>query len=252
MSRVYSGEQSLSARGASKSGLRAKDAYAPAMTQADAYFFDIDGTLLVTRDLVHWNALHQAMLEVYGVDTNIDGLPYHGKTDVAILRAALNRCGISDETFNGKLPSALAVVCREVAANVAGISPCVCPAIPDVLGQIREHRKLLGVASGNLESVGWHKVSAAGLREFFSLGSFGDHQEQRAAIFHHAVTLAKDQLGSAVRVCFVGDTPDDIRAARLVDAQIIAVSTGTFGFDELAALHPDHCCNSCAELLGRI
>jgi hypothetical protein len=26
--------------------------------QADAYFFDIDGTLLVTRDLVHWNALH--------------------------------------------------------------------------------------------------------------------------------------------------------------------------------------------------
>ena len=38
---------------------------------ADAYFFDIDGTLLVTRDLVHWNGLHQAMLEVYGVDTNI-------------------------------------------------------------------------------------------------------------------------------------------------------------------------------------
>src|SRR5436190_6129996 len=67
---------------------------APAI-QADAYFFDIDGTLLVTRDLVHWNALHQAMLEVFGVDTTIEGLPYHGKTDVAILRAAVARYELS-------------------------------------------------------------------------------------------------------------------------------------------------------------
>src|SRR3954465_11784784 len=83
--------------------------------RSDTYFFDIDGTLLVTRDLVHWNGLHQAMLEVYGVDTTIEGIPYHGKTDVAILRMALNRCGITDSTFYEKLPSALAVVCREVS-----------------------------------------------------------------------------------------------------------------------------------------
>jgi hypothetical protein len=55
------------------------------MLKADAYFFDIDGTLLVSRDLVHWNAMHRAMLEVYGLDANLDGIPYHGKTDVAIL-----------------------------------------------------------------------------------------------------------------------------------------------------------------------
>lgn len=56
----------------------------------DAYFFDIDGTLLVTSDLVHWNGLHKAMLEVYGIDTTIEGLLYHGKTDIAILRNALS------------------------------------------------------------------------------------------------------------------------------------------------------------------
>src|SRR5438067_2058156 len=39
---------------------------------ADAYIFDIDGTLLVTKDLVHWNALHQAMIEAYGGDTPSD------------------------------------------------------------------------------------------------------------------------------------------------------------------------------------
>src|SRR4051794_27451351 len=82
---------------------------------ADAYVFDIDGTLLVTRDLVHWNGLHQAMLEVYGVDTTIEGIPYHGKTDIGILRAALERCGIGEQAFNAGLPAALAVICKEVS-----------------------------------------------------------------------------------------------------------------------------------------
>ncbi len=56
---------------------------------ADAYLFDIDGTLLNTRDWVHRDALHQAMREAYGVDTTISGIAYHGKTDLGILRAAL-------------------------------------------------------------------------------------------------------------------------------------------------------------------
>jgi len=221
------------------------------MELADAYFFDIDGTLLVTRDLVHWNALHQAMLEVYGIDTTIEGLSYHGKTDVMILRAALSRCGVSPQTFDEKLPIALEVVCREVTRNASGICADVCPAIPEVLSRLRSCGKLLGVASGNLERVGWQKVAAAGLREFFTLGSFGDRHEQRTAIFENAVGMARGRLGSDVRVCFVGDTPDDILAARSAKAHIIAVSTGTFPFEQLADMEPDVCCRSCAELLER-
>lgn len=80
---------------------------------ADAYFFDIDGTLLVTSDLVHWNGLHKAMLEVYGIDTTIEGLLYHGKTDIAILRNALSiwacqfPCTIAFGTSCAELLSAL-------------------------------------------------------------------------------------------------------------------------------------------------
>jgi len=222
------------------------------MIRADAYFFDIDGTLLVTHDLVHWNALHKAMLEIYGVDTTIEGLPYHGKTDVAILHAALNRCEVTDSTFYGRLPSALSVVCREVSTNAHGMLPVVCPAVPEVLADVQQREKLLGVASGNLESVGWNKVSAAGLRQFFTLGSFGDRCEFRSAIFDCAVTMAKERSGSTAKVCFVGDTPDDIRAARAVNAHIVAVSSGTFSFYELQQLQPDLCCHSCAELIGTI
>src|SRR5947199_7557952 len=100
---------------------------------ADAYIFDIDGTLLVTKDLVHWNALHQAMLEAYGVDTTIEGVPYHGMTDLSILRAALSREGIVDGAFESALPKALEVVCREVDTNRAAIIPEVCRGVPELL-----------------------------------------------------------------------------------------------------------------------
>jgi len=222
------------------------------MLRADAYFFDIDGTLLVTRDLVHWNALHQAMLEIYSVDTTIEGLSYHGKTDVAILRAALNRSGVPDSAFYQRLPDALAVVCREVADNAKDILPEVCRWVPELLLDVQQTNKLMGIASGNLESVGWNKVSAAGLRQFFRLGSFGDHCELRCAIFDHAVDIARAQLGSAAEICFIGDTPDDILAARKVNAQVIAVSSGTFSFHQLQHLEPDVCCQSCAELIGKL
>lgn len=218
--------------------------------KADAYFFDIDGTLIVSRDLVHWHAMHQAMLEVYGLDANFDGIPYHGKTDVAILRMALTRRGIPDAVFYEKIAAALAVVRREVSANASGFRPDVCPSIPKLLAEIFELKKLLGVASGNLESVGWNKLTAAGIRDFFACGSFGDNFELRTAIFDHAVSRARSLLGESASVCFVGDTPDDVQAARKVNAQVVAVATGIFRVPELASFNPDLCCQSCDEVLG--
>lgn len=216
----------------------------------DAFFFDIDGTLLVMRDLVHWNALHQAMMEIFDIDTNIDGLSYQGKTDIDILRVALRRQGILEPKFRKRLPLALGVVCREVSEHAQGLNPSVCPYVPELLRQICRENRMLAIASGNLEVVGWHKVSAAGLRSFFVSGAFGDNYDRRRDIFSHAVESARNALGSNAAVCFVGDTPDDILAARHVGASVIAVATGSFPFKDLANFNPDICCNTCAELLS--
>jgi phosphoglycolate phosphatase len=201
---------------------------------ADAYLFDIDGTLLVSKDHVHYNALNHAMREVYGVDSTIAGIAYHGKTDVGILRAALQRAGVSSEVFEAKLLQALAVVSREVSINAAAISPQVCAGIPDVLVKLQDAGKLLGLASGNLEEVGWHKVRAAGLADYFQEG----------------VVEARRRLGAKTEVCFIGDTPEDIKAARLANARVIAVCTGIFKAEDLAALQPDACVTCCTELLN--
>ena len=221
-----------------------------ALPLADAYVFDIDGTLLVTKDLVHWNALHQAMLEAYGVDTTIEGIPYHGKTDLSILRAALVREGVGDDAFEASLPKALEVVRSEVEAHHHLIQPAVCPGIPEVLKFIASSGKSIGVASGNLESVGWHKIEAAGLRQFFTFGFFSDHCESRAGIFQNALNHVAREIGRDATACFVGDTPSDVQAAKEVGAAIVAVASGTFSLDELSACGPDLCISHCGELFS--
>jgi phosphoglycolate phosphatase-like HAD superfamily hydrolase len=187
------------------------------------------------------------MLEAYGVDTSIEGIQYHGMTDLSILRGALAREGIEGGAFEAALPKALEVVCREVEARRRQIVPDVCRGIARLLQSIREDKKVIGVASGNLETVGWHKIEAAGLREFFSFGCFSDRCETRAGIFQKALECVARQLGPEARTCFIGDTPSDVEAAREVGAAILAVATGTFSFDQLSACSPDLCVRHCGE-----
>src|ERR1043166_4408679 len=45
---------------------------------ADAYLFDIDGTLLNSRDAVHYFSFRNAVRQVLGVEVGIDGVPVLG------------------------------------------------------------------------------------------------------------------------------------------------------------------------------
>jgi phosphoglycolate phosphatase-like HAD superfamily hydrolase len=50
------------------------------------------------------------------------------------------------------------------------------------------------------------------------------------------------------RVCVVGDTPEDIRAARAQGLDVIAVATGIFSYEALLAENPDWCLCSLQDL----
>jgi len=218
--------------------------------EADAYLFDIDGTLLLSPDRTHRYALHRALLDVYGVETTIDGIAYHGKTDPGILRAALERAGIASETIDGKMTAALEVVRRDAGEKADRFRPNVLPGIREVLDLLREAGKLLAVSSGNLESIGWLKLKAAGLAEYFEFGCFADEYELRVDVFRKGVSEVRRRLGTEATVCFVGDTPDDVRAAQGVGGRVIAVGTGIFNVEDLAAHGPDATVNCCSELLA--
>jgi phosphoglycolate phosphatase len=216
----------------------------------DAYLFDIDGTLLKNRDRVHYDALNRALREVYGADTTIAGVAFHGMTDVGILRAALARGEVGSQEFERRLPAALACVREHVAEHAGVLNPLVHDGIPQVLEMLHRSGKLVGVASGNLESVGWHKIEATGLRSYFRFGVFCDHHEQRVGVFSRGIAEVRTRLGDEATACFVGDTPQDILAAQQAGGRIISVCTGIYKRKELEPLGPDFCVSSCAELLS--
>ena len=122
---------------------------------ADAYLFDIDGTLLNSRDAVHYFAFRTAIREVLGIEASIEGVPVHGNTDVGILRAVLQRAGLRDRAIDRHMPQIVARMCSEVQENRERLNPELCPSILEIIRHLQDRGKLLGAASGNLETVGW-------------------------------------------------------------------------------------------------
>jgi len=219
------------------------------LREADAYLFDIDGTLMLSPDRTHRYALHRALLDVYGVETTIDGIPYHGKTDPGILRAALERLNIPADLIDQKMPAALDVVRRDAAEKADRFRPNVLPGIRDLIDLLNNSGKLLGICSGNLEAVAWLKLKAAGLADYFEFGCFADECELRVDVFRKGMQEVAKRLGPGAKVCFIGDTPEDVRAAQGAGGHIIAVGTGIFKVEDLATHGPDAAVLTCAELL---
>jgi phosphoglycolate phosphatase len=215
----------------------------------DAYLFDIDGTLLNSNDGVHYDAFHAALKAYCGCALKIDSVPVHGNTDVGILRAASRLGGVSDEDFAERLPSAKKLMCAETLRNANDMRPELCPSTAELLAFLQTNGKTMGIVSGNLEQIGWLKLEAANIKQFFTFGSFSDCNELREDIYRCGMEKAQRLLGARARVCFVGDTPADVLAAKALGTPVIAVATGIFSPDELRALGPEVCVSSCTELL---
>ncbi len=214
----------------------------------DAYLFDIDGTLLTSRDAVHYFALLKTMREVHGREIGLEGVPVQGSTDPIILMHALKLAGVTEAEGRASLKEAMNRICSEVEDNASELRPELCDAIPKLLAELKASGKLLGVASGNLERIGWAKLKAAGIDEYFSFGSFSDRNETRTEIFRWGAEEARRRLGHPASVCFVGDTPADVAAAKACGFPVIAVATGIFSLMDLAKEEPEMCIPCCETL----
>jgi|SRR5215469_10747961 len=218
-------------------------------TAADCYLFDIDGTLLNSRDAVHYHAFHRAVKAMFGLELRLDNVPVHGNTDVGILRAYFENAGLPEIEWSSRLPEVLEFMSAEVERNATDLRPEVCLGIPELLQRIIDQGKLLGVASGNLERVGWAKLSACGLRRCFSFGAFAGSLEKRDDVIAYGIHQARQLRGSETTVCVVGDTPADIRSAHVNGIPAVAVATGIYGTEDLMACDPEMCVGCCEDLL---
>ena len=225
-----------------------------AWDEQDAYLFDIDGTLLRSRDRVHFDSVAAGVHRVTGFEITLAGILLHGSTDTAILREACHQAGIPAEVLEERYDAILEAMRNSVAERRHELDPVVMPGVNEVLHHLAQKGALLGVASGNLEAIGWIKIEKAGLREWFRFGGFSDHFPIRAELIGQAANKARELVesrrGDGTAICVVGDTPRDIEAARANFLSVIAVATGRYSFDELVECKPEACVTSLADLLA--
>jgi len=221
-----------------------------------AYLFDIDGTLMRHRDRVHVDAFQESVRDVMGRELALEGVVLSGNTDPGILRDAFQLASVEDSAWRPHRENLLKAMCVHVAERRAEMQWTLTPGVEGVLAHLQRKGALLGVATGNLEEIGWIKIENAGLRSWFSFGGFSDRFEGRTDMIAHAAEQARailsasgtDGAGEAT-VCVVGDTPRDIEAARANGLATIAVATGRYSFDELREHKPEACATTLEALL---
>jgi phosphoglycolate phosphatase-like HAD superfamily hydrolase len=217
----------------------------------DAYLFDIDGTLLREVSGIHTKTFTASIQQVTGFEVSLEGVPIHGSTDTAILRDSCRLAGIPAEVLKPQVKAILEAMRQQFAEQRHELKTKLMPGVEETLRHLARKGALLGVATGNLETIGWIKIEEAGLRHWFRLGGFSDHFPVRAELVGNAARKAREMAGAGARVCVVGDTPNDIEAARANQLPVIAVATGHFSFETLLALGPEVCASSLADLLAQ-
>ncbi|MGC8758504.1 MAG: HAD family hydrolase [Bryobacteraceae bacterium] len=204
--------------------------------------FDIDGTLLRRSGPAHRRALERAVERVTGVAVSIDGIPVAGMLDRDILLEMFARAGLGRAAALQKLDAAGRTAENIFIRNCPDLRRRVCPGVRRLLRALARRGVPCGLVTGNLERIAWTKMRRAGLDGFFRLGAFSGDGPSRAALLRTAISRARRAglIASAARAVYVGDHPNDIRAAREAGVRIVAVGTGVVSGADLLPHAPDH------------
>ncbi|UCD23730.1 MAG: HAD hydrolase-like protein [Gemmatimonadota bacterium] len=206
--------------------------------------FDIDGTLLWT-DGAGRSAIRQALIMEMGTAGPVDDHAFAGKTDPQIVRELLTAADhpqAHSESDAERVCAKYAEV-LEVELQTPGRSLRIYEGVPMLLDQLSAHSDaIVGLLTGNIEVGARLKLAAAGIDpDQFRVGAFGSDARERADLPSIAAQRAEPLFGHAPQgeeVVIIGDTPSDVTCGRSIGARSIAVATGPFSVQELAAIGP--------------
>jgi phosphoglycolate phosphatase len=214
----------------------------------DAYLFDIDGTLLHCSDAVHYFAFCDALQALSGRSLNLEGVTAHGNTDVGILRDALTLAGVAEAEWRPRLTEIRTRMCRFVETRRDELCATALPCVRDLLVHLESKHATLGIVTGNLREIGQMKLQRAGLHNYFTVFGWSDYVEYRFDVFRGAVEQIRAAMPLNATICVMGDTPEDVLAARANGLSVIAVATGMYSRERLLMEEPDLCLGSFEEL----
>ena len=203
--------------------------------------FDIDVTLLRRAGPHHREALVGAVQRFTGYVTSTAGIPLYGMLDPDIIREMLRRAGAPAGVTREAMPEIIASAQRIYRRGCPVLTRRICPGVRRLLGGLERRGIVMGLVTGNLTRIGWWKLERAGLRRYFRFGAFGEMAATRAGLARLAIREARSRgwIGRGAPISLVGDSPNDVIAARSSGIRSIAVRTGITPPAALVAERPD-------------
>jgi phosphoglycolate phosphatase len=196
--------------------------------------FDIDNTLLNGSEC-HKLAFYEGLKIAYGVETSIDIIDNLGMTDKEIIYEVLRIHGFAERDVTLKLQECFNVLADVFNRFASNYQIKVLDGVKELLDKLRSSHVLIGLVTGNLESIAWKKLQMAGLDCYFSLGGFGSDDAKKSNLIRLAIRKAVDKFDFTFdnNVYVFGDTVRDVRAGKEAHVKTVGVATGTFTKDQL-------------------
>src|SRR5882762_1195476 len=202
--------------------------------------FDIDGTLVHTG-----GAGVKAFAKVFATEFNaVDGfenLKFAGRTDLSLVREffTFHQIAPTPKNFERFFDRYVFWLDDILAHSKTEVCPGVWEFIDGLLALRRP--PLLGLLTGNIRLGAEIKLRHFNLWDCFQTGAFADDHEER----DHIAAIARERGSRALKedlrndeVVVTGDTPLDIRCARAIAGNILAVATGGHKLSELELHQP--------------
>jgi phosphoglycolate phosphatase len=213
------------------------------MTSPLLVLWDIDHTLIETRG-VGSQVYAEAFAKVTGHP--LEKMPeLAGRTEPVIFREALKANGVEPDKdlydeFAAEQASAYAAHLDELRARGRAL-----PGAAEALGALAKRDDVLqSVLTGNTRPSAEIKLRAFDLDRYldFDIGAYGTDDDSRANLVNVARQRAAKSRGFNFddgATVLLGDTPNDVAAAKASSARIIAVATGKDSAADLAAAGAD-------------
>ena len=203
--------------------------------------FDIDGTLIDPGGAGR-SSLGNTFNELFAIRDAFDGIRMAGKTDIQIIKEGLSKHGVSSD--DRILPSILSVYLKNLKTEIMNKKKHINPGVVELLNTLKTMDGYwLGLITGNIERGARIKLAAFGLNDYFSVGAFGDDNENRNLLLPIVVEKFRRMTNISINYddCIViGDTPSDVQCSKPFGALSIAVSTGPYSYESLLETGADY------------
>lgn len=209
--------------------------------------FDLDGTVITFDGEGPGpgrTAMGRASRRLLGAD-HTQGMRFAGGTDRALARTLMERAAV--EVTEGSIARLIDTYLEELVDVLRDRRYRAIGEVASSVSACTARGAVVGVATGNIRRGAKIKLTSAGLADVFDLerGGYGCDHELRAEVVRAGIR----RCGGGKDVIVIGDTKQDVDAARAVGARCVGVAVNEPTRNELREAGADVIVDACGEAL---